>query len=58
MKGVMGWKVFSIDDVRNLKFVDDDYDEADFGEYVDFIGSREGLSHGEGLRRLLEIFVI
>ena len=51
-------KGFSIDDVRNLKFVDDDYDEADFGEYVDFIGSREGLSHGEGLRRLLEIFVI
>lgn len=49
-------KDFSIDHVRNLKFKDEHYDEADFGEYVDFIGSRVGLSNGQGLRRLMEFF--
>lgn len=49
-------KDFSIDDVRNLEFKDEDYDEADFGDYADFMDSRVGLSHGEGLKRLLEFF--
>ena len=49
-------KDFSIDEIRNLEFKDEDYDEADFGEYVDFIGSRVGLSNGQGLRRLMEFF--
>ena len=49
-------KDFSIDEIRNLEFKDEDYDEADFGEYVDFIRSRVGLSNGQGLRRLMEFF--
>lgn len=49
-------KDFSIDDVRNLEFKDEDYDEADFGAYADFLNSRVGLSNGQGLRRLMEFF--
>lgn len=49
-------KVFSIDHVRNLEFKDEDYDEADFGAYADFLASRDRFSSGEGLRRLMEFF--
>ena len=49
-------KDFSIDDVKNLDFKDEDYDEVDFGAYADFLNSRVGLSNGQGLRRLLEFF--
>lgn len=49
-------KDFSIDHVRDLEFIDEDYDEVDFGAYADFLNSRVGLSNGQGLRRLLEFF--
>lgn len=49
-------KDFSIDDVRNLEFKDEDYDEADFGAYADFLASRDRFSSGQGLRRILEFF--
>ena len=49
-------KDFSVDQVRNLEFKDEDYDEADFGAYADFLHGREGLSNGQGLMKLMEFF--